>query len=614
MSIERRDEERAGVKVWDAHILEAAKQFLKCAVVIDDRPFGASWADDGRDDETSEGGPIRGTRRLARRGGKQETLTEGNGESGQELGRVGGDRENRGEEPGTPSDQASASNPHDLDLGALTDAFAECGIVCGTLVPGHGSVALELGSTGYRALLQRAETLGRAADILIVDWFLQPRRSDPTVQIIRGIVDTDEREGGRTRLICVYTGEKGLDAIREEVKSSLEGSCCLKREGEDGQIRLTAGNLLVVFCNKKSVGGDYAVDETNLPVLLIKEFGRLIDGLLPSFAASAIGAIRRSTHGVLRRFQSVLDPAYVGNRAICDPPEDMAQLVRELLVSELDSLVGFAKSADRYLSSEAISGWLERRGRVRDDCVVTMAVQGDGGGETVERVIDRDLIIRACNGSIETFDRPFEIDEGRYKINEKQREKFTCAVCGSEEEARCAEETFARIVSNKREACDLDGVEGDWRPSLTLGTVLSAGCEESVDFYLCVTRACDMLRLSSGKKKVILLRLEQSERRFNLVVGDLSGESKRLLVPREFSDMEAVEFRVDDRTRRITGAKNGGDGRTTYCFKTASGDREYRYIAELRYLRALRDVDEMVRRSTGIGVADSEWLRLRDRR
>ena len=130
---------------------------------------------------------------------------------------------------------------------------------------------------------------------------------------------------------------------------------------------------------------------------------------------------------------------------------------------------------------------------------------------------------------------------------------------------------------------------------------------------MCITRACDMIRLSNKTKSVALLRLEEAEKKFNLVIPDTKNTVAKLVVPREFSNMQSVEFTVKEETQRITATEVSDEGVKYFRFDGKFGDMEYQYLGELRYLRALRDVNEMIRRSTVIGITDSEWLRLSER-
>ena len=590
-------------QAWKNHVFSAAKSFLKCAVVIDDRPFDSTGGTNipagvrlTKDQETREGryypridGPLPTTAKTA-------------------IGKTSGSEP---QDTQTESDPGRNEGSHKLDLKVLTDSFAEEDIICGTLIP---DIVRDL--EGH--LVTRARNMAQTADILIIDWYLKSRDPEPTLKIIESVLRADKKEWGRTRLICIYTGEHQLESIRDQVEDRFKEEYYLKPNQNYFTVNLRNASTSIVFINKKNINGrnklngSHSASEEELPRRLINEFTHLIDGLLPSFAASSVGAIRRNTHGILDIFRAELDAAYVGNRAISDPSEGVAELVRELLVSELDNQIGYAATADRYLSNEAILRWLGTPGRVRKDCKVTLTPNDQRPG--VIREIDAELIRQGACGDIKSFDEPFEIFNDKFKeIKEKQRLGFTRALCDCDDSANKIEERFARLASNKREAFGRETIEQDWRPSLTLGTLLATGENEEKQFYMCITRACDMMRISRNKKKVVLLCLEEAAKKFNLVILDSKNSNVKLRVPTEFSDMKKVEFRVDGSTGRITATLLAGGEGKQFCFKTASGDIEYRYLGQLRYLRALRDVSEIVRKSTAIGIADSEWLRLNDR-
>ena len=241
--------------------------------------------------------------------------------------------------------------------------------------------------------------------------------------------------------------------------------------------------------------------------------------------------------------------------------------------------------------------------------------QGNGPGllERESRAINADLIRRAAAGEIVSFDRAFSLGGESFKINRKERLKFTHALCDSEDSADEIEETFARLTSNKREAFGRDTTEQHWRPSLTLGTLLVTEEKKEKQFFMCITPACNMMRISGGRKEVVLLCLKKTDTQFNLVVRDSETSNVKLRVPTEFSDMSAVEFRVDRTTRRITGTLFPSAEGRQFTFETTRGGIQYKYLGQLRYLRALRDLSEIVRNSTAIGIADSEWLRLSGR-
>ena len=601
------ESERSGAdpaQAWNDHVFSVAQSFLKCAVAIDDRPFANTGGGNATGGASQEKNPETGEPRdYAAIDGPLPAVPK-----------TAVAKSARSEPQGTDaeSDPGRNEGTHELDLKVLTDSFAKEGIICGTLIP-------DILRDPEGHLVTRACKMSQTADILIIDWYLKSRDSEPTLKIIESVLEADKNEGGRTRLICIYTGEDRLESIRSQVQDRLKENHKLKPNPNDDSVNLENGSTLIVFIKKKNVGGlnmlgdRHSASEEELPRRLIGEFAFIIDGLLPSFAASSVGAIRRNTHGILDIFRAELDAAYVGNRAISDPSEGVAELMRELLVSELDNQIGYAQTADRYLSNEAISRWLGTPDRVRGNCEVEVTKQrnGQSSPERESVAINAKLIRRAaCGGDIVSFEKAFPIGGERFKINKKERLKFTQALCDTEDSASRIEERFARLASNKREVFGRETTETFWRPSLTLGTLLVTREQHERQFYMCVTPACNMMRISRDEKEVVLLCLKETNRRFNLVVPDSETTNVKLRVPTEFSDMKTVTFKVNKSTRRVTGTPlSCGEGKQ-FCFKSASDEREYSYLGELRYLRALRAVSEIVRKSAAIGIADSEWLRL----
>lgn len=601
---------------WQNHVFQAAKSFLQSAVVIDDRPFRSRWHADTNSSPASNDvererpeapseipGPLPTSPKTAKMSASKASLEPANDTTR---------TQEHSEEKEEQAVSKLSSSSHDLNLKVLTDSFASHGIICGTLIPDSSDFGPSTTGGPQSDLIDRAKKMAQAADILILDWFLKENNSETTLEIIQTVLLSDQQQNGRTRLICIYTGEEGLEAIRQQVCDRFPESS-FNLEDSNYSIRLRNESTVIVFFNKDGVEGEFSVDESQLAARVILEFAQLIDGILPSFAASSIGAIRGNTHGILDVFRAELDPAYVGNRAISDPSEEVAELVRELLVSEFDNQIGLAACADKYLAVEAVSLWLQGPGRIRRNCQITVSVQGNPN-TSKQVTIDQELISRAASGEIASLDNPFLLENEKVIIREKHRHLLTQSLCESIDSAEETEIKFARLAANKREVFGRRVPDDGWRPSLTLGTILQTIRGPKKEFYLCLTRACDMVRINAAEKSVVLLRIEESTGRFNLVIPKSSIDTAKLLVPRQFADMRSISFKVNPQKRRILARKiNRRQRETSFYFAVASGKVRYWYLGELRYVRVLRDVDLLTKKSTAIGIGESEWLRLRER-
>src|SRR5690606_26976487 len=64
------------------------------------------------------------------------------------------------------------------------------------------------------------------------------------------------------------------------------------------------------------------------------------------------------------RFHTSLDSAYVSNRLITNPPGDVTELMRELLVAECDNAIGLDRVADEFLENDSITKWLKYKNKL----------------------------------------------------------------------------------------------------------------------------------------------------------------------------------------------------------------------------------------------------------
>ena len=90
----------------------------------------------------------------------------------------------------------------------------------------------ETAGRGEDTLVNRAQKMAQTADILIIDWFLKKRNAGTTLKIIETVLQADRAEGGRTRLICIYTGEEQLQEICGQVRDRLGGGIRSRIEGD----------------------------------------------------------------------------------------------------------------------------------------------------------------------------------------------------------------------------------------------------------------------------------------------------------------------------------------------------------------------------------------------
>ena len=201
-----------------------------------------------------------------------------------------------------------------LDAQTLITGFAKQGLVCAVLAP-------HLDEDGSEATVRAS----RRADIVILDWQLGDH-GERAKEIIQKITEEDASEGGRVRMIVVYTASLDLEAARSAVAGELDGFEAIDRPG--GVLALGTRESRILFVSKgktSEIGGK--IEEAQLPTRLVEEFVEITKGLLSNVSLGSIAAIREETHRMLARFHRGLDSAFLTHRMLLVSPED-AESVR----------------------------------------------------------------------------------------------------------------------------------------------------------------------------------------------------------------------------------------------------------------------------------------------
>lgn len=552
---------------WLFHMRRAVGKFIKTAVVIDNEP----WVD------------LKGAH-------EQEFVAIPAEDSG--LGEVGGPLVSP-----EPEDKADVGL-NSLDIRKMSDTFAEQGVACAFVLP-------EDKDTEIDRIKHRVICAAKSADVVVIDWYLRPKSSSLTLQLLREIAESDASENGRMRLICIYTGEPLDKAILDQAKEQLSINGVVF-EDADGVLHFPfcskSNHCLIALANKDETKADV------LPGRIIDLFSNLADGLIPAFALAAIGAIRKNTHHMLTRFSSSLDSAYIANRLITNPPGDVAELMRELLVAECDNALGLDSIADDYLERESISRWLD----VKEAGFSPVQFKGKVGGVSQRVDIDRAFV----NGLLASGigDKEFTDGAGRaIEFLEFSRNKISEFLAGGQAHARIAENEFSRLVAFRREAfgSSTSPLNESWRPSLTTGTVLRFLDGENVRYLMCFTPACDALRIEEPRP-FVFLEGRECNKPYNLVVKEKDGRSVGLYFDKKYPSVLTFLFSADQETQRVRGVKKTSEGGGGDFIFTSSGElpKEFTWLGEIRYSRAASEMASLANVWMRIGIVDSEYLRL----
>lgn len=544
---------------WLAHCLSSAKKFLKNAVVIDNEPF------------------IKGQKHSAQTDYALDVPEDGMPAAPTIDSLQAADF---GPEP------SHDDNPHKLDVRKVSDAFAELGLSCAFVLPDDDSQDEE-------GVVRRVLNSALISDIIVIDWYLHDNSPNLTKRILTKIAEHDVTENGRLRFICVYTGQPLVNEVGADVKNAIAQGGVYLEDVTESLFFSKSQSCLVTIINKQ------AIPPTELPNSLVTSFAKFADGLMPSFALAAVRAIRKNIHHMVTRFGSDLDAAYVANRLITNPPEDVAEMMRELLVAECDNALGLESVADIYLDKIAAEKWISN-----NDSIFSPQKYGS-------KTVDKALVSFLLKNGID--DRGTKDDSGQaISFPTEFRNRVSHALAGDEARSNQAEMDFSRLVIFKREAfgyTKLSGTEG-WLPSLTTGTLLQSKDGESKRYFICLTPACDTLRLLK-ETPFVFLEATLDNKHYSVVFKDDQGEYQGLYFREKHPTLMTFNFIPSEGVQRVKGEPHNSDSAQPYfTFSNVGGSHRFTWLGEIRYTRAASEMAKLAGNWMRIGISDSEYLRL----
>jgi len=546
---------------FDNRRTEAARAFLRTVVVVDDKPVRRS----PQQPPAQVVQPVAGTRPPI--GASQ-------------------DRPSPIEVVATPPSTSTATAPaedptHELDGDALQAAFADEGLVCSVLFGKKPTDDQEA-----KDWIKRVVTVGSRTDVLVLDWSWNGDHGVFCKQMIDALLKTDSC---RRQLVIIYTAEDDKQVFETRLTSSSESSSDSPRE--QPQPRVTSDTLRfswpdhgldVVVVQKFSARGEdfyrgSKVREKDLPERVFKLFGEVCGGLLANAAMHGLGHLRESTHGILRRFRPELDAPYVVHRACSSPRESAQEQVRDLLVDALgDALTG--SEVTKHLDDAPVEAWLKTCDGIADRWAKIDGLKGRPSHDAL------------ANGSLDTRNTKRKTVVAMTEalvVSESSTESTPKRDHALAEFIYCADET------------------GKHEPALRLGTILSTA--NGGDLLVCTVPLCDSDRVPATGQKFPFLPLTTTSESGSLAL-TIPGSKDIWYVPVNVCQLTMLKF-VPPRDQTPVRAQKEADG---FVFTDDSRD-EYRYVGRLRPLFAQRLAQELGAKAARVGVAESEFIRRRDK-
>jgi CheY-like chemotaxis protein len=482
-----------------------------------------------------------------------------------------------------PEGTVEGVEDHPLNAKALTDAFAERGIICSVIAPQHGEEIQE-------RVLQAA---GRA-DLLVFDWELNRDGGTTARQLIRGVLDQDAQENRRRlRVIAIYTGQPDLPGIMRRLAThlALEGAA-----QHDGGLTLEKDGFRIVgLCKPLEERLNPALaarqlPEADLPARLTSEFAKLTDGLVPAVALAALAAIRNDAHRILQAVDNRLDLAYLGHRVASPFPTDTESHLVSMLAAEIASILD-DRDVGAHADLSAINDWLARAREQPTDPLRSgsaLAKPHDFTYSQIETMLTDGL------GLDDRFKEQRPEGVG-VKTLEAVRREAVNLFTNNADEAQSSSDAFAHRMAVRT-------LYARPRRRLGLGTIVFG--EQT--FLLCMQPLCDSVRLDVDEPRGFpFLPLTEITGPGYFVVRDPHGDGLlRLSLRPKPLHLRVITFKAGP-ARCIEATCRKGQ----WAFHNHQ-NRRFQWVAELKPEFAQRAAVELGGQLARVGLDESELVRL----
>jgi len=512
-------------------------------------------------------------------------------------------------EPAEPAaaDAKPSSSAHHLAVRPVTNAFSAEKITCGFYFP----------TVEDADLVDVAHAAARHVDATIIDWQLRGTDTGPAKDLITKLIQDDRSEGGRLRLIVVYTGERGLNDECGKLLAHLQAAGINDFQREDDDRALFAQNTLITFANKPAPGdrgvevegpGVRPVSWDKLPEFVLKSYARLSQGLLQAFALNSIGAVRDDTHHLLSLFPPSMDAAFLAQRAGIGDPGDAEELMTALLVSEFAASIGDRGIPLRSLGGDAAA--FRVQARPKPDKINVKDYKAEPIYKDIVQTPERGTKhILTDDATLKALVR-IGLDSAIVGFNSDQRKKLDLQFFSNDADGQRELGTFARLATFTREAGSARRIGRD-KIILTGGIIVRSiepggdGGPDVETYLLCVQPGCDAVRLK-GSVAFPFCPMIQNANAFDMVLSPGVGEdNKSFKVDRRPKALKLMSFTANPDSQTVL-----VEARDNALGFVATDGTFWEFVAELRPLEAQHFTTLLVGKFNRVALNGSEWLRL----
>jgi hypothetical protein len=522
-------------------------------------------------------------------------------------------------------EQATVALSHKLYYQDLSHEFASKGIICGGFSP-EGDV-----DSSLKAVVNTSKN----ADITILDW--QMEKSGPDGQFATDtalkISEIDIAEGGRTRLICIYTAENAKDVADILVASLVS----LQSKLEENTITF---NLPELTHWKIEVVNKADKQEIDLCDFLIDSFAKLTTGLLSNAVVSSIASIRDNTHNLLHKFNSTLDPAYISHiLGLISSPKMREQAhdvafdyAVELISEELKSSLQINEKVKSSLSKDTIHSWPDF---IEDEEEKETFCMNLSGGEKFffnksrmkELLVAIDIKDALNNIGMEAGTKKVEaLGSTTAKLAKETEQHKIEPILNKNGAIKVTEKKPNPVKRFENEAIqlsiyepseepllDLCSIENTRRcqntllhraPSLKQGTVIR---DSDSSYFLCIQPLCDSVRLS-GVTSFTFIKIDEvinATGKFSHVLKKADKTHLKLSISCKATTVRTFDFEPHINDKVVLSSKVDNQ----YFFKEALQENNFEWFGEFKQSITQAIVNNLAAQISRVGNDSFEWLR-----
>lgn len=572
-----------------------AKRFLHTVVLVDDKAFNKPKEGEAESfDVTEPGAGLTDTTDANKDGSPAAPSKTAQSESKPDA-----DKNSSTSALSETVQSESKSDPEQLDARSLIALFAKEGLICAVIEPQK--------SETNEAMLEQAGRAANRADVVVLDWDIHKDNGASTRKIIAKILNKDDKNPDRLRLIIIYTGAPIVESILADVRKSVPAG---QHELLDNDTRLVAANGSWRIClvrkpdstrkhvaSSKSEGvpaGELPLEVPvqELPNVICREFARMTEGLVRNVALASLATLRDNTHTLLGHLTKDLDPAFVAHRTLLANPIDAEHHAVELIIGELGSMLHSFDVGTTAAGPDALNAWL----RLRPEYQIAAR---PGKPLSAEEMIQ--IVIDGKFGQ--------GVSKGQWERDS------TTVLAGNDELAQKANHGLAIATSLSRKYTATSNQKK--ASKLTLGTILKRieVISDQTEYLLCLQPRCDCVRIDPKKEKdkngrdfifVSCARAGDEKQKFHIVIPVRDGD-KFMTVPLEIDMSKPVVLRFSpgeaDRGVICTRMEDGQE------LFVATDKTKYEWIGQLKEAQAQRFANDFAMKLSRVGLNEHEWLR-----